>query len=148
MRFLLTAALAALACTAHADDPLKSPACGAALDALQSARAQGDASRVEVARAQASRACLGGSGQAQRPSPVAPSPVTVDAPVTVPRQPPRAPVTPPPPATVTIERPPVLTHCDPAGCWDSDGRRLNRAGAMLIGPRGACTTAGATVHCP
>jgi len=25
---------------------------------------------------------------------------------------------------------------------------LNRAGPQLIGPRGACTTVGATVYCP
>ncbi|TFZ08117.1 hypothetical protein [Ramlibacter humi] len=148
MRLLLAVALSALACTAHAEDPLKSAECGAALEALQAARADGDATRVEAVRSQAARACLGGNGDAQRPSPAAQPPIAVAPPVIVPREPRRAPVAPPPPATVTIERPTVLTHCDPGGCWDSDGRRLNRAGAVLMGPRGACATAGATVHCP
>jgi hypothetical protein len=52
------------------------------------------------------------------------------------------------PASPPIEPPPVVTACDLGGCWDSNGTRLNRAGPQLIGPRGACTTVGATVYCP
>jgi len=130
-------------------DPLKSDACGKALAALQAARApDGDRTpaQVEVVRREATQACLGGSGDARRPSPTAQAPIVVPPPtVALPRSVPPREVTPPAPP---IERPPVITACDAGGCWDSDGRRLNRAGPLLIGPGGACVTSGLQVHCP
>ena len=129
-----------------AADPLKSEACGQRLAALESARRQAPGGApVEALREQATRACLGGGGQAQRPSPTAQAPLSVPPPVITvdPAQP--VPARPPSPP---IEPPPVVTSCDPGGCWDSTGTRLNRAGPQLIGPRGACTTVGATVYCP
>ena len=45
-------------------------------------------------------------------------------------------------------RPQAMTMCDPGGCWDSEGRRVNRAGPVLVTPRGACVAQGATVQCP
>lgn len=131
---------------AMAADPLKSQACGERLAALDSARRQAPGSaQVEASREQATRACLGGGGQAQRPSPTAQAPLSVPPPVITvePAQP--VPARPPSPP---LEPPPVVTSCDLGGCWDSNGTRLNRAGPQLIGPRGACTTVGATVHCP
>ena len=147
--------LAALACLclaavvparAMAADPLKSEACGERLAALESARRQSPGSaQVEALRQHATRACLGGGGEAQRPSPTAQAPVLVPPPVITaePAQP--VPTRPPSPP---IDPPPVVTSCDLGGCWDSNGARLNRAGPQLIGPRGACTTVGATVYCP
>ena len=131
---------------ATAADPLKSEACGERLAALESARRQAPGSaQVEALREQATRTCLGGGGQAQRPSPTAQAPLLVPPVITVePAQP-----VPPRPASPPIEPPPpVVTSCDLGGCWDSNGARLNRAGPQLIGPRGACTSVGATVYCP
>lgn len=144
---LVLLALAAAA-PAWAADPLKSEACGRSLAELQAARdGPARSPQVESLRRQATRDCLGG-GEPVRPSPAAQSSITVPPPVIEPPLPPRAAVTAPLPAPVRIERPPVITSCDAGGCWDSDGRRLNQAGPVLIGPGGACTTAGATVRCP
>lgn len=136
----------AMAPRAMAQDPLKSPACGEQLATLESARRQAPASaRVESLRREATRTCLGGSGEGFRPSPTAQAPLVVPPPVTTaaPAQP-----VPPRPPSQPIAQPPVVTSCDPGGCWDSNGTRLNRAGPQLIGPRGACTTVGETVYCP
>jgi hypothetical protein len=134
---------------APASDPLKSDACGRNLAALQVARAPGSDStpaQVEALRREATQACLGGSGDARRPSPTAQAPIVVPPPtVALPRSiPPVPPTLPAPP----IERPAVITSCDSGGCWDSNGTRLNRAGPMLIGPGGACVATGLQVHCP
>lgn len=130
-------------------DPLKSDACGRALVALQAARAPGSGrtpAQVEALRREATQACLGGNGAARRPSPTAQAAIVVPPPtVALPRSvPPREAALPAPP----IERPPVITACDAGGCWDSSGRRLTRAGPVLIGPGGACVTSGLQVHCP
>lgn len=127
-------------------DPLKSEDCGARLAQLDIARRQSPGTaEVEALRQQATRACLGGGGDARRPAPTARVPLVVPPPVVTAE--PAQPVPPASPAPA-IERPPVVTSCDPAGCWDSNGTRLNRAGPQLIGPRGVCTTVGTTVHCP
>ncbi|TFZ00773.1 hypothetical protein EZ313_20215 [Ramlibacter henchirensis] len=139
-------AAALLPLHAAAADPLKSDACGASLSALDSARRQGSAAQVEALRQQATRDCLGGSGDARRPSPVAREPIVVPPPVITAE--PAQPSNPAPPAPPVFQPPPVVTSCDLGGCWDSNGTRLNRAGPLLIGPRGACVTSGATVHCP
>ena len=153
MRVLLLALAALLAFDANAaapaGDPLKSDACGRHLAALQAARAAGSdtsPARVEALRREATQACLGGSGDARRPSPTAQAPIVVPPPtVALPRSiPPVVPTLPAPP----IERPAVITSCDSGGCWDSNGTRLNRAGPMLIGPGGACVATGLQVHCP
>jgi hypothetical protein len=140
---------ALLAPSVAAADPLKSSACGERLAALGEARKQpGAAAQVEALRQEATRACLGGSGDARRPSPTAQAPIVVPPPTITPPEPAATAVAAPPAPPVTIERPPVITSCDLGGCWDSEGRRLNRAGPQLIGPGGTCTTAGATVFCP
>ena len=132
-----------------AADSLKSDACGKALAALQAARATGSGrtpAQVEVLRRDATQACLGGSGDARRPSPIAQTPIAIPPPtVALPRSiPPRETPLPAP----RLERPAVITSCDAGGCWDSDGRRLNRAGPLLVGPGGPCVTSGLQVHCP
>jgi hypothetical protein len=142
-------AVHAPAAPAQDGDPLKSDACGRSLAALQAGRAPGSGktpAQVEALRRDATQACLGGTGDARRPSPTAQAPVAVPPPsVALPRSvPPVSPTLPPP----AIERPAVITSCDSGGCWDSNGRRLNSAGPLLIGPRGACVTSGLQVHCP
>lgn len=144
----------AVAAPAVGQDPLRSPECGAAREVLEralddaSARRPGVRERLAQARKQAIQACLGGeSGEAVRtgaPDPVigAPTPLLPDS-----RQ---AAVRPPPhPATpLTIQRPATITTCDPGGCRDSEGRRLNSMGPLLMGPGGACTVQAGLVHCP
>lgn len=151
MRLLPALGLAiALRASAQPDgDPLKSDTCGQALAALQAASAPGSGrtpAQREALRRDATRACLGGNGAAHRPSPTARAAMVVPPPtVALPRSvPPREAVLPAPPA----ERPAVITACDAGGCWDSSGRRLTRAGPVLIGPGGACVTSGLQVHCP
>jgi len=45
---------------------------------------------------------------------------------------------------------PILTNCDSAGCWDTNGGRYNRAaGNTFFGPNGvACTRTAAGTVCP
>ncbi|HYE38627.1 MAG TPA: hypothetical protein VEB23_01765, partial [Ramlibacter sp.] len=71
-----------LACAplAAQDDPLKSPACGAALAQLQAARAGGTGAAVEASRGAAAAACLGSSAAPVRPARVLRPPVSVPPP--------------------------------------------------------------------
>lgn len=154
MRLVLAAALALLAVQAQAappaKDPMKSGACARDLSALQAAREPGSDTtpdQREALRRAATRSCLGGDGEAHRPSPTAQAPLAVPAPmVALPRSTP--PSLPAVPAPALPERPAVITSCDHAGCWDSNGTRLNRTGPLLIGPTGACVRTGLQVHCP
>ncbi len=76
--------LASLSTTAgsQALDPLKSPACGRSVAALEAARAGSvPAGEVDALRREANLACLGGSGKAIRPAPAAQPPVVVAPPV-------------------------------------------------------------------
>lgn len=135
---------------AWAQDPLKSQECKAALDELE--RVVGEksegrerAQRVASARRTAMVACLGrADGGATRSG--APYPPQVVAPPAIAGAPPLR--TSPPAPPVAIPRPTVITTCDPAGCWDSEGRRLDNMGPLLIGPRGPCTVQGGLAHCP
>lgn len=132
-----------------AQDPLKSDQCGQALAGLRAARSDPrQAAQLEALRQQATQACLGGSGDARRPSPVVQPPLVVKPPVIdVPQQAPPVAAAPAPPRP-PVAQPPVITTCDAGGCWDSDGRRLNRAGPVLIGPGGPCVASGSGVQCP
>jgi len=145
---------APLAVQAQASDPLSSHECAAARAELESAL-NDDAStpaaraqRLAMARRQAALACLGpSSGQPHRsgapevpravPPPVisSPRPEAVPAPAATPLPP------------LAIPRPATITTCDPTGCWDSEGRRLNQVGPLLMGPRGLCNTHGGAVTC-
>lgn len=152
MRLLPLLLLAAAGAWAQPGDPLKSPECGQAREALDQARAAAEqdpakAAQVEPLRKQAARICLGVTDDTAPSGRVAQPPQRVPAPViTPPQRPPvfAAPTLPPPPV---IERPPVITACDPGGCWDSNGTRLNRAGPNLIGPSGLCTVQGTLLSC-
>jgi hypothetical protein len=147
--FALAFALACPAALSQEPDPLKSPECGQALAELQAARAQRtqDTAPVEQARKRAARLCLGLTEQAQPSGRVEQPPLRVPSPVITPAQRPALPAA-PAIAPPEIRRPPVITSCDPGGCWDSYGTRLNRAGPNLIGPRGVCTQQGVILNCP
>lgn len=157
LRFLSTLALCALAANAMAaqtGDPLKSPECKTALDELErrvEAKTEGSAraQAVESARRAAAAACLGRS-EGERVRSGAPDPAQVVRPTAIPGVPhsPTPPAVAAPPPPLSIPRPVVITTCDPAGCWDSEGRRLNNIGPLLMGPRGPCTVQGGTASCP
>jgi hypothetical protein len=149
----------AAALTAHGVatplDQLRSAECvaaRAALDAVLDEPTQtrrDGRERLALARKQAAEQCLGRmSGRAQRSGAPEP-PVAVPAPIIeVPRAAQaRPPVTLPQPATPAA-RTAAITACDPAGCWDSNGQRLNSAGALLLGPRGVCVLQAGQVTCP
>ncbi len=54
-----------------------------------------------------------------------------------------------PPLPVPKAAPPtVVLGCDAAGCWSSDGTRLQRMGPNLVGPGGQCVLGGNIVQCP
>ncbi|MDP3759445.1 MAG: hypothetical protein Q8R01_02870 [Ramlibacter sp.] len=140
---------------AQGPDPLKSVECKVALDALEGVvaeKTQGPvrAQRVGTARRHAADACLGRSDD-NRVRSGAPQPAqAVRPPVTTatPSAPSLPSASPPPPPPLAIPRPTVITTCDPAGCWDSEGRRLNNMGPLLMGPRGPCTVQGGVATCP
>jgi hypothetical protein len=157
-------ALAAGTSLAQDADPLKSTECIQALEALQaqeaamvSATQSKDAGEqpgppplatFETLRIHAAHACLGSRLDAPPPMQRLARPPIAVAPVTPPSAAaavPHAPAALPPP----IQIPPVktITICDPAGCWASDGTRLNRMGTMLVGPHGLCTVQGAVLSC-
>jgi hypothetical protein len=145
----LALALLAAAMSASAQDPLKSPECGAALQRLQAARAA-DAKSVPALREQAAGACLGAAVPASRSNrwaqpPIAVPPPVIDVPLLA-AQPPVASQLPPP---VPIQRPSTISSCDVNGCWTSEGTRLPRMGPLLIGPGGMpCPVQGASASCP
>ncbi len=82
----------------------------------------------------------------RRPAPY--QPPTVVAPVQTPVVPSMVSPTGAPAAASAAPRPPTISSCDPSGCWDSNGTRLNQVGPILQGPRGFCTVQGNFVYCP
>lgn len=151
MRALLAVA-SLLACMplAAQDDPLKSPACGAALARLEASRAAGAAAPdVDPLRSAAAAACLGSGTAPARPARVLRPPVSVPPPQVEPpaRAAPLAPpVLPPPP--VAIERPAAPVTCDAGGCWTQGGTHLRHIPPPVAGPPGFCSQQGSVVHCP
>jgi hypothetical protein len=137
---------------APAVDPLGTPECVHARAELEAALAAPDArhgTRLERARRQARDACLGREAATRQRS-GAPEPAQAVAP-TLPAAPravlPAAPLTAPPPP-MTVPRAAMITTCDPGGCVDTQGRRLNRAGPLLVGPTGLCSAPAGAVSCP
>lgn len=61
---------------------------------------------------------------------------------------PKPPALVPPQAPVEVPRNAAVTTCDPGGCWDSQGRRLERSGPVFVTPRGTCTVQAGEVRCP
>jgi hypothetical protein len=136
---------------AQGADPLKSPECGAALGALQSARTeQADAARVERLRSQAAATCLGTSHPTRNTARTAQAPISVPPPqidVTPVPPPSLAPAVPLPPP-VEVGRLPPPASCDAGGCWVNGGDHLQYVPPTLQGPRGLCSTQGGLVYCP
>jgi hypothetical protein len=153
--------LAAGKCLAQGTDPLTSPACVAALDALQaqeaailsSGRPQGaaHAGAAELAaltpyRKRVARECLGKEDpvlERRAQPPVVVAPVALPPSAVPAKQGALAPPSPP------VQLPPfrTVTQCDPSGCWTNDGFRLNRLGPLLVGPPGACTVQSGVLSC-
>jgi hypothetical protein len=160
----LTVALAGSAVMAQERNPLQSADCRKALDALETqedAAAARSGSQTEErerrtvhaglerARRLAAIACLGGRADSPPPSGrFAQPPITV-APITI-APAPRPPLPTGPVVTLPkkVEPPTTVTACDSAGCWASDGSRLQRVGPNLLGPRGLCIVQGPLLHCP
>ncbi|MBC5783579.1 hypothetical protein H8N03_11540 [Ramlibacter sp. USB13] len=133
------------------EDPLKSPACGAALASLQAARSQGEAAaRVETLRSAAASTCLGSGTVPTRLSRVVQAPVVVPPPQVevTPTAPPSLPAPTPLPPPVAIERLPLPSTCDATGCWTNDGTHLRHVPPNLMGPGGLCSQLGGMVYCP
>jgi hypothetical protein len=148
---LLLAGACALPARAQRPDRLDSPGCKLAREELEAVLDEASAGRsaprrLAQARRQAADACLGPANALPERS-GAPYPALA---MPVPAQ--KAPLPPaaaaPPAGPLIIPRPASMTACDPAGCWDSEGRRLNQQGPMLIGPRGPCSVQAGAVSCP
>lgn len=138
-----------------ADADPDSPACRQAVDAMVISReaAASDLRRQEPllqARRLVARLCLGQSDLAGPAPRTAQPPAALAPPImAMPVIPPVANLTAPPLApALPAPNPTFATTCDPAGCWDSHGSRITRAGTLLIGPRGACAQHGTLVWCP
>ena len=141
-------------------DLMRTPDCLAARKQLDQVLEQGGPrDRLDDARQQAAQKCLGVKAAPLPEGRFVPPPVAVDPirlraepslpsfanrPVPVPAA--VQPALPLPP--VAIPRPPVLTTCDAAGCWDANGARYNRQGPVLLGPRGICTEQAGALNCP
>jgi hypothetical protein len=159
---------------AAAVDPLHTPECLQAQEALAAYERAPDAPdapiahaasapsvppRLRALRAQVARVCLASSLDAPRPQ------RQLQAPQTVPpvggaqplRVAPLGPVLPGQPGHSgqrpnpgPVAQPPLrsITSCDAGGCWASDGTRLQRMGPSLVGPQGACSVSGSVLSCP
>lgn len=142
--------LLAAAVPLHAqEDPLKSPACGAALAGLQAAReSHAEVARVEALRREAANTCLGTAAIPSRPSRTVQAPIAVPPPqIEVPPSAPPLPVITPPPPPVAIERMPLPATCDGNGCWVNDGTHMRQVPPSLLGPNGMCTQQAGQVFC-
>jgi hypothetical protein len=148
-----------------APDPLRSPDCRQALDALQadelaasasgagSTRQQADAAstaRILALRKFAAGNCLGAwkdtPPQTSRAyqAPIHVAPVTGSSV----RPPPVATGTPPVASPALPVSRPIIVSCDAGGCFTSDGARLPRVGGQLLGPGGLCSAQTPGQTCP
>jgi len=154
--------LTLLALTARAsEDDIQSAACRGALAALQehesalatsAPRAPADqrpAAGADPAwralRARAAQICLGGEPDAPPPR-GATAPPTAVPPVSATPTATPAPRAPPPPLPART-LPPIVTGCDGAGCWTSEGERLPQFGRSPFDGRVHCTVQGRIVMC-
>jgi len=154
---LLLAASAACAAQQGHADPMYSTECEAAQAALEHTiqqAAEGNAAAKKDlgdARRQVLDTCLGPQTGHMERSGAPATPMAVPSPFTAPTGPtpptamPSTVSPPPPPLT---QRATVITTCDPGGCWDSDGHRLNYMGPVLIGPQGVCALQPGATQCP
>jgi hypothetical protein len=150
-------AAASVAAAGPDPDPLRSPQCGIARAELEAAldaagrKLPGAAERLPQVRARAVETCLGASvppASAQQRSGAPERPIAVVPTHIGPRAVTPQPTLEPAPPPVAVPRPATITTCDPGGCWDTEGRRLNNMAPLIVGPRGACTLQGSVVVCP
>jgi hypothetical protein len=162
MRHLATTLAILLASSAASGqvDPLRSPGCLAALEALGKAEDAavaakaagsppgGPGSALAAARRGVGVACLGSAD-------LSPPPARVRQPLAVESSAPQQAVIARPQGSSGAAAPAVPTRplvtlgaCDTAGCWASDGTRVQRQGPLLLGLRGYCTVLGAVLTCP
>jgi hypothetical protein len=136
-----------------ADDPLNSPACLQALARLEAAEvARAPApDDLSAARSHAARQCLrerlDRPAAAERRTPMPLPPERVLPALSRSGLPPPSPLTEVGP-TATRRSLTSITQCDAAGCWASDGSRLQRLGPDLVGPKGVCSVQGSVLLCP
>ena len=109
----------------------------------------GPRDRLDGVRQQAAQKCLGLKAAPLPesrfvPPPESVEPISLRSETALSLQGPAA----PPPPPVAIPRPPVVTICDSAGCWDAAGARYNRQGPVLVGPDGVCTQPAGSLNCP
>jgi len=162
----LIAVVAGFPCAAASTDPLRSPSCTLALDRLARLESTALATRggrpdadgrirpsVQAVQAQQKRAAVACKLDTDPPSPQAQPRFREPVRLSPAARPPAA--RPPLPATgattsspIEPSHPVTLSACDEQGCWTSDGRRLQRAGSLLIGPAGFCIRHGAELRCP
>lgn len=150
------------------------PDCKRALDELQQHEAQAPARgasapavsndpQLRALRSRTASICLGGPDEARQPgNPPAPAPAGERArsaartaegtvrvpPVTAPLPARRAAPPEPLPPLPAPRSPTVVLGCDAAGCWGSDGSRLQRMGPNLVAPSGQCVLGGSVIQCP
>ncbi len=151
----------------HAQDRMNSERCQSAQRELESATSAMDADRkadrgaestaklkieLERSRGVVASRCFDQPADSAMPGRAPPPPAMTPPVIEKPHPdlPPKAPPEPraqlaPPP--LQIARPTTLTTCDPGGCWDSNGNRLNGQGPVLIGPSGTCVAQGGVVNC-
>jgi hypothetical protein len=153
------------ATAAQNGDPLRSPACLQALDALKaeerdapasaagSARVHGDSpstARIRARRKFAAGTCLGAWMDAPPQASRAFQPPIQVSPVSSPIPHPQPAVNAAPPAMRPTRPAPQLSivSCDVVGCLTSDGAWLPRVGGMLLGPNGLCNAQMPGQVCP
>jgi hypothetical protein len=150
---------------ATGSEPMESATCRRALDSLEARENALIASRrgparpepaalasIEALRRQAARACLGNPGLTAAPKLPGASPAAAPPAARAARARKPAPAPSPTPAARVPKRrgvPVLISSCDADSCVASDGTRLVRAGAKLIGPWGICRGApGEPLRCP
>ena len=131
-------------------DLMRTPECLAARKQLDQVFDKGGPrDRLDEVRQQAAQKCLGLKAAPLPENRFLPPPVSVE-PIRLRSEPALSMATPaaPLPPPVAIPRPPVVTICDAAGCWDAAGARYNQQGPVLLGPHGTCTQQGGSMNCP
>ena len=131
-------------------DLMRTPECLSARKQLDQVLDQGGPrDRLDEVRQQAAQKCLGLKAAPLPESQLVPPPESVE-PIRLRSEPSLSMVGPaaPSPPPVAVPRPPVVTICDAAGCWDAAGARYHRQGPVLLGRHGICTQQGGSMTCP
>ena len=131
-------------------DLMRTPECVSARKQLDQVLDKGGPrERLDEVRQQAAQKCLGLKAAPLPDNRFLAPPVSVE-PIRLRSEPSLSMATPATPSLppVAVPRPPVITICDAAGCWDAAGARYNQQGPLLLGPHGICTQQGGSMNCP